>query len=453
MFSRLSGSLSAVFDKLSRKGMLTEGDVDAAMREVRVALLEADVALPVVRRFVEDVKAKAVGEKIVRSVSPGQMVVKLVKDALTDALGGENAELDLKCAPPAVILMAGVQGSGKTTSSAKLALRLRRAMNKRVLLASLDVYRPAAQKQLQLLAERIEADCLPVVEGQTPEDIAKRALASAKAGGYDVLILDTAGRLHLDEAMIEELKSVKRLTNPQETLLVVDAMTGQDAVNIAKRFSADDIGVTGVILTRLDGDAQGGAALSMRYVTGAPIKFAGTGERPEDFEPFRPDGVAGSILGMGDVVGLVERAAEKFSEEDAKDMEKKFRSGVFTLDDMLQQFSMMEKMGGIGGLMKFLPGMGELKKGLEDAKGQESKLKRMKAVILSMTREERRNPDLLNGSRKRRVAKGSGTDVADVNRLLKAHKQMAGMMKKISKMPKKALMRGMGMQGLPGKKG
>ncbi|MET0155437.1 MAG: signal recognition particle protein [Rickettsiales bacterium] len=441
MFERLSDGFSGIFSRLTAKGALTEKDVDAAMREIRVALLEADVSLPVAKRFIADVRDKAVGEKLFKSVSPGQMVAKLVHDALKEALGGDATDIDVKCAPPAVILMAGVQGSGKTTSSGKLALWLKKRLNKRALLASLDVYRPAAQTQLQLLADRVSCDALPIVEGQRPEAIAERALHAAKKGGYDVLIVDTAGRLHVDDAMMEELKNVKNILLPQETLLVVDAMTGQDAVNVAERFNAQDVGVTGVVLTRLDGDARGGAALSMRYATGVPIKFAGTGERPEDFSAFRPDGAASSILGMGDVVGLVEKVAENVREQDAKDMEKAFLSGRFTLDDMLRQFAMMRKMGGLGGLMKFIPGMGKLQENLPNPKEQESKIKRMEAIIFSMTKAERKNPDLLNGSRKRRIAKGSGVDVADVNRLLKAHKDMSTMMKKISRTPKKKLMR------------
>lgn len=439
MFDRLGAGLSAVLDNIRRKGALTEADVDAAMRQIRVALLEADVALPVAKKFIEDIKGNIVGAELLKSVSPAQMVAKKVNDALVETLGGGTAELELKNSP-SVILMAGIQGSGKTTSSGKLA-RLLMKEKKKVLLASLDVYRPAAQRQLAILAERTGAGSLPIIEGEQPEAIAKRALKTARDEGYDVLIADTAGRLHVDETLLGELKRVKTLLSPDETLLTVDSMTGQDAVNIAKRFSSEDIGVTGVILTRLDGDAQGGAALSMRYVTGCAIKFAGTGEKIDEFERFHPDRVAGNILGMGDIVSFVERAAEQIDENDMKGMEKRMRSGRFTFDDMLKQFGMMKKMGGVGSMMKFLPGMGELKEKLKEAQGKEKDIARMEGIILSMTKAERRNPDLLNGSRKRRIAAGAGVQVVEVNRLIKSHKQMSTMMRKFSKTPPEKLMR------------
>ncbi|WP_343347214.1 signal recognition particle protein [Sphingomicrobium sp. XHP0239] len=430
MFDSLSDRLGNVFDKIRGRGALTEGDVRDAMREVRVALLEADVALPVARKFVEQVTERAVGEEVVKSVTPGQMVVKIVNDALVELLGSENAELDLKVAPPAVIMVVGLQGSGKTTSTAKLAKRLKEKDRKKVLMASLDVARPAAQEQLAVLGRQADVDTLPIVPGQQPTEIAKRAIQAGKLQGYDVLMLDTAGRLHVDNALMDEMKAVGAAANPAETLLVVDSLTGQDAVNVAKGFG-EEIELTGVILTRMDGDARGGAALSMREVTGKPIKFAGTGEGLDALEPFHPDRVAGRILGMGDVVSLVERAAETVKAEDAERLAKKMEKGKFDLDDLALQLQQMKRMGGIGALAKMMPGM----KGMKQAGEVDDKaLTRLEAMMSSMTAEERARPKIINAKRKKRIAKGSGSTVQELNKLLKMHQQMEGMMKKLKKM-------------------
>ncbi|MBW0145042.1 signal recognition particle protein [Sphingomicrobium clamense] len=448
MFDSLSDRLSGVFDKLRGRGALSEADVRAAMREVRVALLEADVALPVAREFVEDVTERAVGEEVVRSVTPGQMVVKIVNDALVELLGAESAELELNTAPPAVIMMVGLQGSGKTTTTAKIAKRLTEKDRKKVMMASLDVARPAAQEQLAVLGEKAGVDTLPIVAGQTPTDIAKRALQAAKLQGYDVLMLDTAGRLHVDTQLMDEMKAVAGASNPTETLLVVDSLTGQDAVNVAKGFGTE-VPLTGVVLTRMDGDARGGAALSMRKVTGKPIKFAGTGEGLDALEPFHPDRVAGRILGMGDVVSLVEKAAETVKVEDAEKLAKKMEKGKFDLDDLRLQIKQMKAMGGLGALAKMMPGM----KGMKQAGDVDDKaLTRLEAMMSSMTAEERQKPKLINAKRKIRIAKGSGTTVQEVNKLLKMHQQMETAMKKLKKMggfSKLAAMFGGG-GGLPG---
>jgi len=449
MFENLSDNLGKIFSKLKGKGFLSEDDVNAAMREVRIALLEADVALPVVKDFINKVKERAIGQEVVKSISPAQMVIKIVQDNLTETLGSSASELNLNMAPPAVIMMAGLQGSGKTTSAAKLALLLRRKKGKKVLLASLDIYRPAAQKQLEILAKQIEVGSLPIVEGEKPEAITKRALEAARLEGYDVLILDTAGRLHIDAELMKELQNVKKLANPIETLLVADCLTGQDAVNIASQFQSQ-IGVTGIILTRVDGDGRGGAALSMRAVTGCPIKFIGVGEKVSEFEEFHPDRIASRILGMGDVVALVERVVESVDAAEAAKMAQKMKKGSFDLDDLAKQFKTMRKMGGMGSLMGMLPGIGKFKKKIDEAGGIDEKiLIRQESIIYSMTKKERRNPKLLNGSRKRRIAAGAGVEVQELNRLLKQFKDMETMMKKFSKMDKKSLMRG-GMKGLMG---
>ena len=430
MFDSLSDRLGGVFDKLRGRGALSEADVRAAMREVRVALLEADVALPVARSFVDEVTEKAVGADVIRSITPGQMVVKIVHDALVEMLGSDASELHLEVAPPAVVMMVGLQGSGKTTTTAKLARRLTERERKKVLMASLDVARPAAQEQLAVLGRQINVDTLPIVAGQTPVQIAERAMQSAKLQGFDVLLLDTAGRLHVDDALMAEMKAVATASRPVETLLVVDSLTGQDAVNVAKGF-ADQVDISGVILTRMDGDARGGAALSMRAVTGKPIKFAGTGEALDALEAFHPSRVAGRILGMGDVVSLVERAAETVNIEDAERLAAKMEKGKFDLDDLRLQISQMQKMGGIGALAAMLPGMkGMAKPGQMDEKA----LVRLEAMMSSMTAKERARPDLINAKRKIRVAKGSGTTVQDVNKLLKMHMDMAGAMKRLRKM-------------------
>ncbi len=430
MFESLSDRLSQVFDKLRGRGALSEDDVRSAMREVRVALLEADVALPVARDFVDQVTERAVGQEVIRSVTPGQMVVKIVNDALVEMLGSETAELNLDTRPPAVIMMVGLQGSGKTTTTAKLAKRLTERERKKVMMASLDVARPAAQEQLAVLGRQAGVDTLPIVQGQTPVQICERALQSARLQGYDVLLLDTAGRLHVDDMLMAEMKSVAAASKPVETLLVVDSLTGQDAVNVAKGF-AGEVDLSGVILTRMDGDARGGAALSMRAVTGKPIKFAGTGEGLDALEAFHPSRVAGRILGMGDVVSLVERAAETVRIEDAEKLARKMEKGKFDLDDLRMQISQMQRMGGLGALANMLPGM----KGLKGpANIDEKALTRLEAMMSSMTAKERQRPELINAKRKIRIAKGSGTTVQEVNKLLKMHLEMSNAMKRLKKL-------------------
>jgi len=432
MFDTLSDRLGSVFDRLRGRGALSEADVRSAMREVRVALLEADVALPVARDFVDQVTEKAVGQEVLRSVTPGQMVVKLVHDALVETLGSDTAELNLAATPPVVIMMVGLQGSGKTTTTAKLAKRLSERERKRVLMASLDVARPAAQEQLAVLGRQANVDTLPVVAGQQPVDIARRALQAAKLQAYDVVLLDTAGRLHVDNQLMAEMKAVAAASNPTETLLVVDALTGQDAVNVAKGF-AGEVDLTGVILTRLDGDARGGAALSMRAVTGKPIKFAGVGEAIDKLEAFHPDRVAGRILGMGDVVSLVERAAETIQVEEAEKIAAKMAKGKFDLDDLWAQLKQMQRMGGLGALAGMMPGLKGMKGAMDQA--QDSKaLVHMEAMLSSMTAKERARPEIVNAKRKIRIAKGSGTTVQDINKLLKMHQEMSTAMKRLKKM-------------------
>ena len=432
MFDTLSDRLGSVFDRLRGRGALTDADVRAAMREVRVALLEADVALPVARDFVDQVTEKAVGQEVLRSVTPGQMVVKIVHDALVETLGSDTAEMNLNVAPPAVIMMVGLQGSGKTTTTAKLAKRLTDRERKKVLMASLDVARPAAQEQLAVLGRQANVDTLPIVAGQQPVDIAKRALQSARLQAYDVVLLDTAGRLHVDDQLMAEMKAVAAASTPTETLLVVDSLTGQDAVNVAKGFSAD-VDLTGVILTRMDGDARGGAALSMRAVTGKPIKFAGVGEAIDKLEAFHPDRVAGRILGMGDVVSLVERAAETIEVEEAEKIAAKMAKGKFDLDDLWAQLRQMQRMGGMGALVGMMPGMKGMKQAAEKAADSKA-LVHMEAMLSSMTAKERQRPELVNAKRKIRIAKGSGMTVQDVNKLLKMHQEMSTAMKRLKKM-------------------
>ena len=432
MFDSLSDRLGGVFDKLRGRGALSEADVRAAMREVRVALLEADVALPVARDFVDQVTEKAVGQEVLRSVTPGQMVVKIVHDALVETLGAETAELNLDVNPPAVILMVGLQGSGKTTTTAKLAKRLTEKDRKRVLMASLDVARPAAQEQLAILGRQAEVETLPVVPGQQPVEIARRAIQAAQLQAFDVVLLDTAGRLHVDDALMGEMRAVAEVSNPTETLLVVDSLTGQDAVNVAKGF-AGDVDLTGVILTRMDGDARGGAALSMRAVTGKPIKFAGVGEGIDKLEAFHPERVAGRILGMGDVVSLVERAAETIQVEEAEKFAAKMAKGKFDLDDLRAQIGQMQRMGGIGALAGMLPGIKGIKGAMDKAQDGKA-LVHLEAMLSSMTAKERARPELINAKRKIRIAKGSGTTVQEVNKLLKMHQEMANVMKRLKKM-------------------
>lgn len=431
MFESLQSRLSGVFDKLRGRGALTEADVDAALGEVRTALVEADVALPVVKDFIDKVRPRAIGESVIRSVTPGQQVIKIVHDVLVETLGQENEQLSIG-SPPAPILMVGLQGSGKTTTSAKLGLLLQTREKKRVLMASLDTTRPAAMEQLRVLGEQAGIATLPIMPGQGPLDIAKRAIASAKVGGYDAVILDTAGRQHVDEQLMAEVAAVKQLTNPHETLLVADALTGQDAVNIAKSFN-ERVGVTGIILTRVDGDGRGGAALSMRSVTGAPIKFLGAGEKLDALEPFHPARVASRILDMGDVVSLVEKAAETLDKAEAEKIAAKMKKGQFDMNDLKTQLAQMKKLGGMKGVLGMLPGVGKIKDQLDAAGLDDRIITRQEAIICSMTKSERADPDLINGSRRKRIAAGAGVDVSEVNKLCKMHRQMSDMMKKMGK--------------------
>ncbi len=445
MFDTLSGKLSGVFDRLRSRGALSEADIADALREVRLALLEADVALPVVRDFVNTVRERSLGAEVLESVSPGQLVIKIVNDVLVEALGGAGAvPLNLNVSAPVPILMVGLQGSGKTTTSGKIALRLLKRDRKRVLLASLDTQRPAAQLQLQQLAQQAGVAFLPIVAGQTPVEIARRAMDTGRREVFDVVILDTAGRLSIDQALMDEVRAVREATSPAETLLVVDAMTGQDAVNTARAFN-DAVGVTGIVMTRMDGDARGGAALSMRQITGAPIKLTGSGEKLDALEEFHPERVAGRILGMGDIVGLVERAGETLDEEEAEKLARKMMRGAFDLDDYAKQLKQISKMGSLSGILGMLPGIGKMKAQIEDANLDQGILKRQAAIISSMTMKERRTPDVIKASRKKRIAAGSGTSVQEINRLLKQFDDMSTMMKRMNKLGQKGLMRqGMG---------
>ena len=449
MFESLSERLGSVFDRLTKQGALSEADVDTALREVRVALLDADVSLAVARDFVKAVKVKATGQAVTRSITPGQQVVKIVHDELVRMLAGDDEPEALKIDnPPTAILMVGLQGSGKTTTTAKLAKRLKERNGKRVLLASLDTNRPAAMEQLAILAGQIGVDSLPIVKGETAVQIARRAKTQAAMGGYDVLFLDTAGRLHIDEVLMAEIQSVRDIAQPRETLLVVDGLTGQDAVNVATEFDGT-VGITGVVLTRMDGDGRGGAALSMRAVTGKPIRFVGMGEKLDALETFEADRVAGRILGMGDIVALVEKARETFEAEQSERMMKRFQKGLFNMNDLRSQLEQMLKMGGMKGMMGMMPGMGGMAKKAEAAGFDDKMLRHQIALIQSMTKKERANPDLLAASRKKRIAAGSGLEVSELNRLLKQHKQMADMMKKMGKggMMKAAIAQMMGKGG------
>jgi len=431
MFDSLSERLGGILDRLTRRGALTEADVDAAMREVRRALLEADVALDVVRSFVDQVKKHAVGIAVIKSVTPGQMVVKLVHDQLIETLGSNADPIDLNAPAPVAVMMVGLQGSGKTTTTAKIARRLSEQGKRKVLMASLDTRRPAAMEQLAALGRQVSVDTLPIVEGQTPPQIARRALEAGRLGGFDVVMLDTAGRTTLDDEMMNEAASVKQAANPHEVLLVADALTGQDAVNLARSFD-QRVGLTGIVLTRVDGDGRGGAALSMRAVTGKPIKLIGTGEKLDALEDFHPSRIADRILGMGDIVSLVEKAAATIDAEKAARVAEKMRKGAFDLGDLREQLAQMQTMGGIGGLMGMMPGIAKMKNQIASANLDDKVLKRQMAIIDSMTPRERRNPDLLKASRKRRIASGSGTKPEDINRLLKMHRGMADMMKAMS---------------------
>ena len=428
MFESLSERLGTVLDRLTRRGALSEADVDAALREVRRALLEADVALDVARAFAEDVKKRAVGVEVIKSVTPGQMVVKIVHDQLIETLGSDAQPIDLNAPAPVVIMMVGLQGSGKTTTTVKIGKRLTDVLKRKVLMASLDTRRPAAMEQLAVLGRQVAVDTLPVVEGQTPVQIANRAVQAAKLGGYDAVLLDTAGRLTLDEAMMAEAADVRRAANPHEILLVADALTGQDAVNLARSFD-ERVGLTGIVLTRVDGDGRGGAALSMRAATGKPIKLIGTGEKLDAIEDFYPGRIADRILGMGDIISLVEKAAATIDAEKAARVAEKMRQGAFDLSDLREQIAQMQNMGGMSGLMSMLPGISKLKNQLAERNLDETVLKRQIAIIDSMTPAERRNPDVLKASRKRRIAAGSGTKPEDINRLLKMHRTMADVMK------------------------
>ena len=446
MFESLSQRLGDVFDRLTRRGALSEADVDAALREVRIALLEADVALPVVKDFIAAVRDKAVGEAVVKSVTPGQMVIKIVHDHLVETLGTAAEGLNLRAAAPVPILMVGLQGSGKTTTTAKIARRLKEREKKKVLMASLDTRRPAAQEQLAILGLQADVATLPIIPGEPPVAIAKRAIMAGRLEGYDVVMLDTAGRLHIDEELMAEVVAVRDATSPAEILLVADAMTGQDAVNVAQSFN-ERIGVTGIVLTRVDGDARGGAALSMRAVTGRPIKLIGVGEKLDALEDFHPDRIAGRILGMGDVVSLVEKAAETIEQEEAEKLARKMQKGEFDLDDLAKQLDQLGKMGSLGDILGMLPGIGKMQKQLAASRVDDKMIKRQRAIISSMTKTERRKPELIKASRKQRIAAGSGTSVQEVNKLLKSHQEMARMMKQMSKLGKKGLMRH-GLQGL-----
>jgi signal recognition particle subunit SRP54 len=440
MFDGLTGRLGDIFDRLRKRGALSEDDVNAALREVRIALLEADVALPAVKAFVTGVKEKAVGTEVLRGINPGQMVIKIVHDHLVELLGSQVEDLKLDAVPPVPILMLGLQGSGKTTTSAKIAVRLKNRDKKKVLLASLDTRRPAAQEQLRILGEQTGVASLPIIAGQQPVDIARRAMDVGRLEGFDVVILDTAGRLAIDEELMAEVVAIRDATKPVESLLVVDAMTGQDAVTVATNFN-EKVGITGIVMTRIDGDARGGAALSMRHVTGKPIKLMGMGEKTDALEPFHPDRIAGRILGMGDVVSLVEKAAESIDKEEAEKLAKKLEKGGFDLEDMLSQMRQIRKLGGMGGMLNMLPGMGKMKEQLKNANIDEKLLDRQEAIILSMTKKERKKPDILNASRRRRIAMGAGVTVADVNRLIKQYQDMSEMMKKMKKMGQKGLLR------------
>ncbi|KQT82222.1 signal recognition particle protein [Aurantimonas sp. Leaf443] len=454
MFDSLQDRLGSILNGLTGRGALSDADVAAALREVRRALLEADVSLEVVRSFTDRVREKAVGAQIVKSIKPGQMVVKIVHDELVATLGSDQVSIDLNAPAPVTIMMVGLQGSGKTTTSAKIAKRITEKQRRKVLMASLDTRRPAAQEQLRILGEQTGVATLPIVAGQSPVEIASRAAQAARLGGYDVLILDTAGRTHIDEPLMAEMAEIKAATRPHEILLVADSLTGQDAVNLARSFD-ERVGISGIVLTRVDGDGRGGAALSMRAVTGKPIKLLGTGEKMDALEDFHPSRIADRILGMGDIVSLVERAAETIDAEKAAAMAKKMQAGKFDLNDLADQIRQMQKMGGMGGLMGMMPGMGKVKDQMAAAGLDDKLLKRQLAIVSSMTADERANPDLLKHSRKKRIAAGSGTSSADINKLLKMHRQMADVMKSMGKGGKggmmQKLMGGLGAKmGLPG---
>ncbi len=432
MFENLTNKLEGIFKKLKKAPSLSEAQVETGLKEIRQALLAADVALPVVKKFIEDIKPKAIGQEIIRSTSPGQMLVKIVYDQLVEVLGGKTEEINLKAVPPASILLVGLQGSGKTTTAVKLAKNLEKSLNKKILLVSLDIYRPAAQEQLKILCEKNSLNVLPIIKDQVPLDIAQRALNAANLAGTDIIIFDTAGRTQIDLSMMSEIKNIKDAVKPVETMLVADSLTGQIAVNLASEFDKA-VNLTSIILTRIDGDGRGGAALSMKQTTGKPIKFLGVGEKIADLESFHPDRLANRILGMGDIVSLVEKASQDLDEEKIKLTEEKIKKGNFTFDDYLLQLRQMKKMGGMEGVLSLLPGVGKVKEQMQNANIDEKLLSSNEAIILSMTKKERSNPDIISGSRRKRISLGSGTDVQTINRLLKQFKMMSKMMKKMSK--------------------
>jgi len=436
MFENLTGRLETIFSKLKNAPSLTEDQVESGVKEIRLALLEADVALSVAKEFIEKIKPKAIGQEIIRSTSPGQMIVKIVHDELVNFLGEKNQELNFNVVPPASILLVGLQGSGKTTSAAKLAKLVENKYNKKVLLVSLDVYRPAAQEQLKVLAEANKINHLPIIKDQQPIDISRRALSAATLNGSDVIIFDTAGRTQVDLMMMNEIKNIKELVKPIETILVADSLTGQVAATVAKEFDKT-VDVSSIILTRIDGDGRGGAALSMKHITNKPIKYIGVGEKIDDLEVFYPDRIANRILGMGDIVSLVEKASQGLDEEKLKKTEEKFKKGLFTLDDYLSQLKQMKKMGGMDGVLSLLPGVSKIKEKMKNASIDEKIISTNEAIILSMTKKEREEPKVINGSRKKRIAAGAGTDVSTINKLLKQFKMMTDMMKKMSKGGKK----------------
>ena len=439
MFENLTNKFEEIFSSLKKAPSLDEKQVDEGLREIRLALLEADVSLEVVKEFINRVKPKALGQEIIRSTSPGQMVVKVVNDELISFLGDKNSDIELNAVPPVPVMLVGLQGSGKTTTTAKLARFLEANKKKKVMMASLDVYRPAAQEQLRLLGEQNNIITLPVIKDQLPADICRRAISAANLNGADVILFDTAGRTQIDLQMMSEIKQIESIINPSETILVADSLTGQVAANVAKEFKST-VNLTGIILTRSDGDGRGGAALSMKYVADVPIKFLGVGEKIENFEVFHPDRIANRILGMGDIVSLVEKAAEDLDEEKLKKTEEKLKKGQFSLEDYLTQLKQMKKMGGIEGIMSFLPGVSKVKSQMDQAGVDEKIITQNEAVILSMTKKERENPKIIDGSRKKRIANGSGTDVAAINKLLKQFKMMSEMMKKMSKGNTKGMM-------------
>ena len=432
MFENLTNKLEGILNNLKKSPSLNQAQVETGLKEIRQALLAADVALPVVKKFIEDIKPKAIGQEIIRSTSPGQMLVKIVYDQLVEVLGGKTEEINLKAVPPASILLVGLQGSGKTTTAVKLAKNLEKSLNKKILLVSLDIYRPAAQEQLKVLCEKNNLNALPIIKDQVPVDIAQRALNAANLAGTDVIIFDTAGRTQIDLSMMSEIKNIKDTVKPVETMLVADSLTGQIAVNLASEFDKA-VNLTSIILTRVDGDGRGGAALSMKQTTGKPIKFLGVGEKIDDLETFHPDRLANRILGMGDIVSLVEKASQDLDEEKIKLTEEKIKKGNFTFDDYLLQLRQMKKMGGMEGVLSLLPGVGKVKEQMQNANIDEKLLISNEAIILSMTKKERSNPDIISGSRRKRISLGSGTDVQTINRLLKQFKMMSKMMKKMSK--------------------